>query len=202
MKRHLLLTLLTFSLAACATPVTSPDQLNMEEGKGFDKESFSTHEYLKQHQECFSITQRISPNNKFSPKDAYLGCMTTRGYKYVNLPKEKLQERERIMAEYIKAHTPTKSNYYHKNNFSDASYVQDMKQCISNSETIMRTPNAPFFSTSLIGLIAVQSISAMEKTSERDNKRQAYILNCMFDNGYVLRELSQEERQRRINLIK
>jgi len=32
--------------------------------------------------------------------------------------------------------------------------------------------------------------------------RQAYILNCMFDNGYVLREFSQEERQRRINLIK
>jgi len=199
---YILLALSALSLSACATPVNSPNQWEWEDGKGFDKENLSTQEYLEQHQECFAITQRIAPNNKLNPKDAYMGCMKTRGYEYVDLPKDTLQKREQAMAEHIKLHTPTASNYYHKDNFSDSSFVHDMKQCIRNSESITRTPNPPFFSTSLIGFIAVQSISAMEKTTERDNKRQVYILSCMFDNGYVLKELSQAEKQRRINLTK
>ncbi len=199
---HIVLALAVLSLSACATPVSSPNEWEWEDGKGFDKENFSTQEYLETHQECFSITQRISPNNKLNPKDAYMGCMKTRGYEYVSLPQGTLQKRKQAMAKHIKLHTPTASNYYHKNNFSDATFKHDIKECIKNSESISRTPNAPFFNTSLIGFITVQSISAMEKTAERDNKRQVYILSCMFNNGYVLKELSEAEKQRRINLTK
>lgn len=196
---YILLALSALSLSGCATPASSPEQWKMEQGKGFDKDNFSINDYLKQHQECFAISQRIPVNLQ---KEGYMGCMNTRGYQYVTLTNKQIQLREKALAEHVKLHTPTESNYYHKDGFSDVSFVQDMKQCIRKSETIKRTPNAPFFSTSIIGLIAVHSISAMEKTSERDNKRQSYILNCMFDNGYVLKELSQDERQRRVNLIK
>jgi len=188
-------------LTACVTTAHSPLDFKLEEGNAFDKENFSISEYVEHSQYCFAISERMNTASPAIQEDGYIGCMNTKGYSIEVLPEEEVVIRQQALADHMQNYTPTQTNFFDKNSYDDRRFLNDVQMCRNGASNTKRRSLNSIYTPNLDAAFFGAIITGIQEVGERKRKKQSYIINCMFDKGYVLRDLPEEEKQRRIELL-
>lgn len=195
MKKFFVLSVLL--LNACAAAPKSPTEWSSSNGMGFDKANFSYEEYTGHSYDCFAISQRMNNSNPSKQKQGYEGCMKTRGYSFTSLPLEEIRKRDLALSNYMKMRTPTENNFFDKDDFQDAAFANDMRECLEGANT-MKADNVP----NIQGTLAGAAVSGFVMGQDKSQKKRSYLQSCMVGKGYIMTDMPQSEIKRRQNLIR
>ncbi len=207
--KNLILLLSLSILSACSTTnryqpqtVIPYSQFDFA-GMGFSKKGFNLNDYKRRSGTCYNATATTTMmNNPLSQQERYESCMRTGDYKLISLSSNEIAKRTNATNEYIEERTPSKEKFFDKNNFKDTAFVTDIKECGEKAQGIKKIRTTPVYSPN-----ATTALFSSIFTGIGDNQKHRSTLNksvqgCMFKKGYILSNIPEEERKRRVQLIK
>jgi len=212
-------------LSGCVTapnkpsePVLKLSELNSGEGVGYSKKNFNIGEYSERMDVCYMTTATTTARAYVnSQQERYDSCMRTGGYELTQLNTSELSRRKKTIVETqksieekikgrdkrIEERTYSDEKTLDKENFNDNLFISDIRECARSASKIKTTQRiTPIYSSNVTTSLFNSFFAGMATAKRLQEARRTALLGCMFDRGYILLKLPEEEKNRRIQLIK